>query len=245
MRMTLFIDGGQHFSEASGDRRHSERTPAASLMLLLLFFLSCLTAHAQTNVSRAAAETKIGNGSTTVTITGTSLDVNCTGGCGTPSQAQTYFATTSAIASAASQDAFNLYNASGSGKVIKVLSIRISQDGSAAVTGLQAAFTASRFTTVGATCTSGGIALADTTNAAVPAQVTVNKQCTTDPAGTLTTLGFFSFYADETNPSTQVLYEFFNNGGQPITLREGQGLMLRLGATAPVGVYSITAEISM
>lgn len=182
----------------------------------------------------------------TVSVTTSApLDVTCVSGCGTPSQAQTYYATTPAVATAASQDALNLYNASGSGKVIKILAIRVSQDGSAAVTGLQAAFVASRFTTVGATCTAGAITPADTTNAAVPAQVTVNKQCTTDPAGTLTTLGYYSFYADETNPGTRVLYEFLNNGGQPMTLREGQGLMLKLGATAPVGVYSVTVEFSM
>lgn len=197
---------------------------------------------AQTNSPRP--EVKISDGSTTVTVTGNSLNVNCTGGCGSASQGNTYFASVLGAASAATKDYLNIFNATGSGKIPKILRITASMDSAAAVTGLQPGFTVSRYTTDGATCTAITIQLADTTNTAVPAQVTAKTNCTTDPTA-LTDLFRASFYPDETQPGTQEIYLFRNNGGQPITLREGQGLMLKSGATAPVGVMSITIEFTM
>lgn len=190
--------------------------------------------------------TALANGGTELGTagTGTGLTVTCTN-CGGAVEGATYFASGLGLASAASKDYINLYNATGSGKIIKILKIWAAADSQAATTGLQPGFTMRRFTTAGATCTAITIVLADTINAAVPAQVTAGTNCTTDPAGTTADLGRVSFYPDETQPGTQMLYEHSGKGGQPITLREGQGLMLLSGASAPATVLSLTIEFTM
>lgn len=175
--------------------------------------------------------------------TGTGLTVTCTN-CGGSVAGSTYIASALGVASGAAKDYISLYNASGSGKVIRIVRIIGVVDSSAAVTGLQPGFTVSRYTTDGATCTAVTVQLLDTANAAVPAQVTAKTNCTTDPTA-LTNLFRASLYADETQPGTQVLYEYPDNGGQPITLREGQGLTLISGASAPAGTLSISIEFTM
>jgi hypothetical protein len=177
--------------------------------------------------------TSIGSG-----VSGTGLSVVNT-------QTQTYFASALAVASGASKDYINLSNASGSGKVIRIMRIFASVDAQGAVTGLQTGWTVSRFTTVGSSCTSITIVPADTTNAAVPAQVTANTACTSDPGGTVTSLFKTSISADETQNGTINVYEFRDNGGQPITLREAEGITLNSGGTAPAGVVSVSIEFTM
>ena len=183
--------------------------------------------------------------SAVVSLTGTSLDVNCTGGCGTPTQAQTYIASANSTAAAASKDYLTLFNASGSGKVLKVVSATVRMGNTAAVTGAGAIFVISRVSTAGTTCTAQTIRLIDSANAAVPAQVTANTNCTTDPTVSYdyTTC---SVDLEETRPSvTNYCYKFENTGGQPLTLREGQGIMLKTTAVVPVGLATVTIEFTM
>ena len=112
----------------------------------------------------------------------------------------------------------------------------------AAVTGLAQSYRISRTSTAGATCTARTIVLVDTTNAAVPAQVTAATNCTTDPtvAADLLTC---AISGDETHAQDPegICYQFFSNGGQPITLREGEGLMLKSSALS--GAYPVSAAI--
>jgi len=182
------------------------------------------------------------------TLTGTSADVNCTGGCGTPTQGQTYFATAIRGASgAAVRDYLNLFNAAGSNKVLKIVSIRASSDNTAAVTGLGWTAELNVTSTVGTTCTAITIRLADSNNAAVPAQVTSSHTCTTDPVVT------FEWAACQLNTDEAAVlrgpaecYRFENSGGQPVTLREGQGIMIRTSnAVAPAGLVTVTIEFTM
>jgi hypothetical protein len=208
------------------------------------------TTVSQVNAADLNATVKVTDGSTTVTFTGTSINVNCTGGCGTPTQAQTYFATAVSAASAASKDYLNLFNASGSGKILRILNIGVISDNTAAIAGVGATLRINQITTAGSTCTALTIQKADSTNAAVPAQVTFTTNCTTDP-----TIGFTIGSCHTAVDEAQVLnqgigedgncYRFANNGGQPITLREGQGINLVHNAVAPVGLITIFVEFTM
>lgn len=149
-----------------------------------------------------------------------------------------YVASALGVASAASKDYINVFNASGSGKVLRILRISATVDSQAAVTGLQPGFTVSRYTTDGATCTSITPVGLDTNNPSLPSQVTAKTNCTTDPTG-LTNLFRLSLYADETQQATRDM--FISAGlGQTVTLREGQGITLISGGTAPAGVISIS-----
>lgn len=154
----------------------------------------------------------------------------------------TYYATAAGVTSGATKDYLSIFNSSGSSVSVRIVRIWASVDSQAAVTGLQPGFTISRYTTDGATCTSITPALADTTNAALPANVTAKTNCTTDPTG-LTTLFRSSIYADETQRGTLTLYEKHPNA-QPLTLAPAQGVTVISGGTAPVGVLSLTIEFT-
>ena len=154
--------------------------------------------------------------------------------------APTFTAACLGVTSGANKDYCNLTNGAGSGRVLRIVAITANVDSQAAVTGLQPGWTVSRYTTAGVTCTAVTPQSLDTANSALPAQVTANTNCTTDPTG-LTNLFRTSTYADETNnQGSAILYQFWNRGDQPITLREGQGITLISGGSAPVGVMSIT-----
>ena len=175
---------------------------------------------------------------------GTGLTVTCTN-CGGAVEGQTYFASVFASAAAASKDHLNIFNASGSGKIIKIRAIRIAPEFAGAVTGLAQSFRLSRYTTDGATCTSITIALTDTTNTVVPAQVTAKTNCTTDPT-VLTDLMTCAASGDETHAMNNTpCYRYESNGGQAITLREGQGLIIKSSALSGAFPVTITIEFTM
>ena len=159
-----------------------------------------------------------------------------------PATDQTYVAMVLGAASAASKDYINLTNAAGSGSNLYVRKVYGAVDSQSAVTGLQTGFTVSRYRTVGSTCTDGTLSALDSQNAPLPSQITVTTACSTDPTS-LTNRGRWSFYADETQPGTQVMWEQ-SPGGQPIILRQGEGLTLIAGGTAPAGVISLMIEFT-
>ena len=144
-----------------------------------------------------------------------------------PATEQTYVAMVLGAASAASKDYINLTNANGSGSNLYVRKVYGTVDSQAAVTGLQPGFTVSRYTTAGSTCTAGSIAALDSQNAPLPGVITVTTDCGTDPTG-LTNVGRWSFYADETQPATQVMWQQ-SPDGQPLVLRQGGGPTLKIG----------------
>lgn len=183
---------------------------------------------------------------TTVTLTGTSVNVNCTGGCGSAAEGQSYVANVFASTAGASKDHLSLFNASGSGKVIKIRKVKIAPEFAATVTGLAQAYRVSRTSSAGATCTGRTIVLVDTTNGAVPAQVTAATNCTTDPTVDADLLTC-AISGDETHAMDPegICYQFFANGGQPITLREGQGLMVKSSALSGAYPVSIAIEFTM
>lgn len=170
-----------------------------------------------------------------------SVTVTCTN-CGSVVPGQTYLANVVASAAAANKDHLNLFNAAGSGKVLKVLSVRITPTYAAVVTGMAQSFRLLRTSTPGTTCTARTIVLADTLNSAVPAQVTSSTNCTTDPTA-VADLTACTSSGDETHAADPggLCYSFLNNGGQPLTLREGQGLMLLSSGLS--GAWPVTAVV--
>lgn len=164
-----------------------------------------------------------------------------------------------ASAAGANQVHFDLFNASGSGKIMRILSVRAIKDGSVAVTGtLAVKLYLTRTTAVGTggtahtenntTITGVSITEIDTSNAALPAQVTAR----TRPTGGATAgavIATRSIFTEETNGASYEMQEFLNPNTpyahQPLTVREGEGIRVVQGAVASVGNldFEVTFEL--
>src|SRR3990167_8820489 len=170
-----------------------------------------------------------GSGGLPITATGSSLNVNCTGGCGAPSQAGTFIAYSTetvtanrVIASLVNTDAIT---------VLKIISIRIDPATEVGITGLVAAFRLHRITghSVG-TLITGNIQKADNSDASLNSNVTFRKQSTM--SGPSPSMGHVTASTEETavQASEKYLYRFHGNGEKPITLRQNQGIAVQQGA---------------
>jgi hypothetical protein len=163
-----------------------------------------------------------------------------------------------ASAAGANKVFFDLFNATGSGKTMKVKSIRAIKDGSVAVTGVVSVkLYLTRTTAIGtggtaavengATLTAPAITEHDTNSPALPAQITARAA----PTGGATAGAVISerhIMPEETNASTYDRVEFLLPEGvdvQPIIVRENQGIRVVQGAVASVGNigFSITFEL--
>lgn len=164
---------------------------------------------------------------------------------GTPVPQKTFILTRTSIASAVSQDYLTLFNGAGSGKVLFIQRVTLSSGNIAALAGKVVAMEYHIVSTAGTTCTAVPIRWLDSTNGSVPGAIAGSSVCTVDPVS-MFVLGACSFNTDETAPSPMVdCYRFLNVGGQPITLREGQGIMLKNTALAPVGLVTPIIEFTM
>lgn len=174
------------------------------------------------------------------------------------SDSPAYMAFFPAAAVGANKVFLDIFNATGSGKIIKVKSVRAIKDGSVAVTGvLSVKLHVTRTTTVGTGGTAAvlegtsltvpAISKHDTTNAAVPAQITARAA----PAGGATGGAVFAerhIFSEETNASTYDRVEFLTPEGvdiQALKIRENEGIRIVQGAIASVGNigFSITFEL--
>lgn len=155
----------------------------------------------------------------------------------------------------------DLFNASGSGKLIKIRGIWCIIDTDTAVVGalgvqillLRTSAVGTGGTTPtyngGAAETTGTIIPFDTANAALPAQVTARAL----PTGGATIAAFFwsQFYAgEETATSTAYIGSFQNmvpvsSRLQDLTLREGQGLLIKQGPVAATGNVSFLVAFTL
>ena len=176
-----------------------------------------------------------------------SVNVNCASGCSSPTVSQTYMATVVGSAAAASKDLINLFNGVGSGKVIKLMKVAVAQGNAAAVTtGLVASITMSKTSSAGATCTAITVRPLDSTNSAVPAQVTAGTNCTTDPTVAWDWKGCHIMTEESAAVADEDFCYVYDDGGkQPITLREGEGLLLKTTALNAVGAVTINIEFTM
>lgn len=154
-----------------------------------------------------------------------------------------------ASAAGANQVHFDLFNATGSGKIMKIWSVRAIKDGSVAVTGtVGIKLFLTRTTTVGTagtaatengtTITNPAISEMDGNNAALPAGVTARSR----PTGGATAGAVIStrnIFGEETNAATYDTVEFIptgiNSSIQPLVVRENSGIRVVQGSVASAG----------
>lgn len=152
----------------------------------------------------------------------------------------------------------DLFNATGSGKIIRVLSAKAYVDNDTAVTGtLGVEIALTRTTAVGTggtaatadgtSITAANLAKLDTSYASLPAGITARAA----PAGGATAgavLGVRYLFTEETNAAAGIAgtlgAEFIRDEGAFIIVRENEGLRMVQGAVASVGtvVFEITFE---
>lgn len=161
-------------------------------------------------------------------------------------------------AAAANKVWFDLFNAPGSGKVVKIKSLRAIKDGSVAVTGL---VTVKLYLTKTTAVGSGGTAAVengtnlavpaisehDSLAAALPAQITA-RMAPTGGATAGAVICERHVMTEETNAATYDRVEFLLCEGidvQPLTLREGEGLRVIQGAVASVGSLGFHAVFEL
>jgi len=190
-------------------------------------------------------------------------NVNCVSGCSSPAIPVTYSWQTPDAVAGASKLFADLFNASGSGKVLKILGVHPLVKGDAAVVGaLAIRFDLYRTSAVGTGGTAaayksatidvagGSIHPRDTANAALPAQVTA-RHLPTGGATISEWMERFQCFTEETNAAT-----YFCNGQsnfvydgllaiQPITLREGQGLLIKQGTVASLNNIAFKVVFSV
>jgi hypothetical protein len=162
----------------------------------------------------------------------------------------TYCWTTGSIAlMSAGLKIFDLFNASGSGKVVRIFKVVAYQRNTAGVTGVSITLEGWRTTDVGtggSTITAGKM---DTSDADMSANIT----CRSLPTGGATATGnpivVGAIYTEEgaNNQPAITLYENPGTGaGTRLTLREGEGITIVTGPLGMAGRIAIhvTAEVS-
>ncbi len=196
-------------------------------------------------------------------LTGSSLNVNCTGGCGSPSTPVTYQWQTPDAVGGANKLHADFFNAAGSGKVVRVLGIYPVIKTDVAVTGALAlrfdlyrtsavgtGGTAASYKSATADVAGGNITPFDTNNANLPAQVTARHL----PAGGATIAEWMlrgQCFVEETNAATYLCggqTNFASDGNlttDRITLHEGQGLLLKQGGVATVNNIGFRVVFSL
>lgn len=150
----------------------------------------------------------------------------------------------------------DLFNATGSGKIARIVSVFAYADNDTAVTGtLGVEIALSRTTAVGTggtaavndgtTLTAATIARMDTADAVVPAQITARSA----PTGGATAgayLGSRWIFTEETAAPSGIAgtlgADLIRNDGSKLILREGEGMRILQGAVASVG--NIALEIN-
>lgn len=149
----------------------------------------------------------------------------------------------------ASKVHFDLFNATSSGKIMKIISVKAIKDGSVAVTGVVGVKLYLTFTTAvgtggtahtenNTTVTGVSISEMDTANAALPAQVT-GRLAPTGGATGGAVLGTRNIMPEETNASSYAAVEFLDilntSPMQPIICETGKGIRIVQGSVASVG----------
>ena len=156
----------------------------------------------------------------------------------------TYYALADAVTFAQNKHVISIVNEAGSGKMVSIKKLFMINTQLASVTGV-----AVRADVKKATAHSGGTSITcqscDSTNAALPAQITVRTAATSVTEGAL--LFPLTFTNDEAGatqafPSTQLMagFNWFPEGGeiQELRLREGEGLTVKIITATTVGQFA-------
>lgn len=155
------------------------------------------------------------------------------------------YGSASVLTSAASvaQNLFDIFNGAGSGKIIRILEIRMCQFDASIVDGASVYFELRRTTTVG----TGGITLLDTSHdtiqPSVPAQITARIDPTGGASFTGSPVGIGNVNLDPSSLSSVESVVIYKNTGselsRPLTLREGEGVVIRTRLVPkPVGTLA-------
>jgi hypothetical protein len=159
----------------------------------------------------------------------------------------TYYYSTALAAGATNKIYIDIFNAAGSGKIVKLRGLYVVSN-SAAVVGVPINWSLRRTSAVGTGGTTLTAGLADTGDAAVPAQITA-RHAATGGATDATTL--FDFYTtSEETIAANAISGMINwipvatGLGSP-TAREGQGLKLQHVTNSTTGSWLVTAAITL
>lgn len=219
---------------------------AASLPLPTGAATEATLALVKTGVDKSTIVIQGSNGSV-VTVTGNSLNVNCTGGCGTASQAVTWLAYSTSVA-LANRYHFVLMNGASSAKTVKILNIAIGQLSDAAVTGIVLPFKLYTIASFAGGVSTAPVRAADTSDGAFPPDNNITRgsavTSVTVQAGPLASVNVST---EETalQPTPKDLYHYDASGGKPLTLRPGQGIAIQEGnLTGAAGTVSIAVEFT-
>jgi hypothetical protein len=159
----------------------------------------------------------------------------------------TYYYSSAMAAGAANKIYIDIFNATGSGKILKLRGLYVISN-SAAVTGVPIQWTLARTTAVGTggTALTGG--LSDLSDAAIPAQVTARHAA----AGGATTGGaLYDFWttSEETIAANAIAgtinWLIVPPGTRAITVRENQGVKLTHVTSSTAGSWMVTAAFTL
>ncbi|MDH3497235.1 MAG: hypothetical protein OER21_10750 [Gemmatimonadota bacterium] len=137
---------------------------------------------------------------------------------------------------------FDLFNATGSGRVVRILQIEAWTRNSAAVTGIATSLEVFRTTAIGTAGTALTADKLDTADATIPAQITARMVPTGGATQTGSAIAVGNIYTEEgINPQPQIpLYENYGTGERKqITLRENQGLRINTGPLGAAGLIAL------
>lgn len=160
---------------------------------------------------------------------------------------ETYYFYTGLAAGAANQRLIDLFNASGSGKLVKVKKLFM-QCNQAAITGVGLQYDVIRTSAVG----TGGTALtgraADTTNTAIPAQITARRSAT---GGATESHILFPLGVDpeETRPGAAIMgmINWMPEAPniQELVLREGEGILVKQITSNTAGIMGCVLVVTI
>ena len=156
----------------------------------------------------------------------------------------TYYALADAVAFAANKQMISIYNAAGSGKMVILKKLHLTNVQLAAITGVAVRQEVKRFSAVHSAGTLITPVACDSSSPVLPAGVTVRTGATLTDVTTLFPLAFNNDEVGATQafPSTQLqaITNSFIEGAetQEIRLREGEGLTIKNITSTVVGSYA-------
>lgn len=159
----------------------------------------------------------------------------------------TYYFYTGLAAGAGNQRLIDIFNAAGSGKLVKVKKLFM-QCNQAAITGVGLQYDVIRTSAVGTAGTALTGRAADTTNAAIPAQITARRGAT---GGATESHILFPLGVDpeETRPSAGLMgmINWMPEGPnlQELVLREGEGMLVKQITANTAGIMGCVVVVTI
>lgn len=138
-----------------------------------------------------------------------------------------------------------LFNNTGSNKIIKICTISIASKISSTITGRFANFQVYSTSAVGTGGTSLTVIKADSNDSNLPSQITARMQSTVTLVGFPICGGGLDIDDARYTEKVYLYYNYGNNENRQITIRENAGLAVRQGNLLAVGDGIITVEFTL